>query len=131
MGLLDGLEELLHRAAGALGVLVQGKLAGALEELLVHQHPVLGEDLDVLPLRFEVGPVILEHLGELVADLLGDVGGDFLDVGVLLQIGAGDVERNVRGVDHAVQQRQEVRHDVLDVVGDEHLVAVEVDLVAL
>ena len=59
------------------------------------------------------------------------MGGDFLHVGVLLQVGAGDVERNVRGVDHAVQQRQEVRHDVLDVVGDEHLVAVEVNLVAL
>ena len=66
-----------------------------------------------------------------VGHLLGDVGADFLHVGVALQITAADVQRNVGRIDDTMQQRQELGHDTLHLVGDEHLVAIELNLVAL
>ncbi len=46
---------------------------------------------------------------------------------VHLQVAAGDVERNVRAVDHPLQYHQVVGDDVLAVVVDKDPVAVEVD----
>ena len=39
---------------------------------------------------------------QLLGHLLADVGGDFLDVVVALEVGAGDVQRDVGRVDDAV-----------------------------
>ena len=73
VGLFEGLHQFVHGAVLAFGVAVKGKLACALKELLVHEHAVLGEHLDVLPLGLKVRAVVLEHLAQLVGDLLGDV----------------------------------------------------------
>ena len=54
--------------------------------------------------------------------------GNLLHLSVVLQKAAGDVERHVRAVDDALEQQQKFRDDLLDVVGDKDLVAVELDL---
>ena len=133
IGLLGGdqLAILLEGVIGAVDVLEQGKLRGAVVELLVAEHAVLDEELQAVPLLFEGLAVVLEDLLQAIGHLLGDVRGDLLHVLVALQVGAGDVERDVGRVEHAVQQGEELGYDALHGVGDEHLVAVEPDLVAL
>ena len=132
--LLQGLDLLFVFVDGeivALGVFQQHELFGTLEEFLVGEHAVLHEGPDVVPFLLEIGAVVLEHLLQLVRHLFGDVGGNLLHVGIALQVAAAHVQRNVRRVDDAVQQHQELGHYTLHVVGDEDLVAVELDLVLL
>ena len=127
----DRLAVLLEAEVLPFGILYEGKSHRALAEFLVGQHAILDEELEVVPLLLQGLPLILEDLLQPVGHLLGDVGRNLLYVGVALQIAAGDIQRNIRRVDDAVEQRQEVRHNVIDMVGDKHLVAVERDLVAL
>jgi len=47
-----------------------------------------------------------------------------LDVGITLEVAPGDVQRDIRGVYHTVQQRQEVRDNTFHGVSHEYLVAV-------
>ena len=119
----------IEREELAVRVLEEGELHRAVAELLVREHAVLDEELEVVPLGLEVRPLVLEDVLQAVGDLLGDVGRDLLDVGVALQVAAGDVQRDVRRVDDTVQQRHEVRDDVVHMVRHEHLVAVQGDLV--
>ena len=114
-----------------IGVLQQGKFLRLLIEVVLRQHAVVDEDFQVVPLLLKLLAVVLEDGAKPVAHLLGDVGGDFLHVGVALQVAAADVQRDVGAVDDAVQQRQEVGHDALHRVGHEHLVAEELNLVPL
>ena len=113
----------------AIRVLEEGELHRAVAELLVRKHAVFDEELEVVPLGLEVRPLVLEDVLQAVGDLLGDVCRDLLDVGVALQVTAGDVQRDVRRVDDTVQQGHEVRDDVVHMVRHEHLVAVQGDLV--
>jgi len=115
----------------ALDVFPEHEVRGLLGELLVGQDAVLDEDLQVVPLRLVIGAQGVEQLLQPVGDLAGDVARNLLHVGVALQVAARDVERNVRRVDHAVQQRQVLRYDALDLIRHEHLVRVELDLVLL
>ena len=55
---------------------------------------------------------------------------DLLHLRVVLKEGTRDVERDIGAVDDAVQKHQEFGDDLLDVVGNEHLVAIELDLPA-
>ena len=72
-----------------------------------------------------------EEFVQSVGNLSGDVSRDFLDVRIALQVASRYVKRNIRRVDHTVQQRQELRYDALDRVGDEDLIAIELYLVLL
>ena len=56
---------------------------------------------------------------------------DLLDLCIALEIGARDVQRNIRGVDDPVQEGEVLRDNTLDIFGDEDLVGIELDLVAL
>ena len=93
IGLLGGdqLAILLEGVIGAVDVLEQGELRGAVVELLVAEHAVLDEELQAVPLLFEGLAVVLEDLLQAIGHLLGDVRGDLLHVLVALQVGAGDV----------------------------------------
>ena len=113
----------------AVGILEQCEVHGALAELLVGKHAVLNEEFEVVPFLLELLTLLLEDFFQSVGDLLGNIGADLLDVGVALQVAPGHIQRDVRGVDHAVKQSKEIRHYVVDVVRNEHLVAVELDLV--
>lgn len=70
----------------ALGVLEEHKFLGAVGKLFVGKHAILDENLDIVPLGFEVGAVLCENLVETVGDLACDVARDFLYCGVALQI---------------------------------------------
>lgn len=83
------------------------------------------KSLQVIPFLLILLTVLLEDALQAVGNLLGDIGGDLLHVTIALQIGAGDIQRNVGRVDHAMQQGEELRDDALYLVSDEDLVAVE------
>ena len=91
----------------------------------------MDEEFEVFPLAFKVFSVRFEDGLETVCDFLCDVGGNLLHVAVALEVASADVQRDVRRIDDAVEQGEEVRHDVLHLVGDEDLVAIELNLVAV
>ena len=115
----------------ALRVLHQRELLGAVIEILLRQDAVVDEELQVVPFLLVGLAILVEDGLQAVAHLLCDVGGDLLHLAVALQIAARDVQRNIGRVDDAVQQREELRHDALHLVGHKHLVAVELNLVLL
>ncbi len=87
------------------------------------------EQLEALPFLGELVLLVAVDLEEFVRHFLGDVVGYLLHVLIALQVTAADVQRDVRRVDDAVEQSQILRYDVLDLIGHEDLVAVELDLV--
>ena len=54
-----------------------------------------------------------------------------LHVHIALQVATADVERYVRRVDDTMKQGQIFGNDIVNLVGDEHLIAVELDLLAV
>ena len=121
----------LNRRVLAIKVLQQRKTYRFLVELLVGEHSELDEHLDVVPFLCELVFVGFVEFCQLVSHFLGDVAGDLFHVIVALQVRPADVQRDVRTVDHTVQQRQIFRHNVLHLIGHIHLVAIQLDLVAV
>ena len=117
----------LQRQIVAGGGLEQQRLLHAVVELLVLHAAVLYEGMDVVPVALVVLALVVELAGEAIGHLAGDVGGHLLDVAVVLQERAGDVQRQIRAVDHALEQQQEFRNDFLNIVRHEHLIVVELD----
>ena len=128
---LDRLAVILYRVILSVRVLEQGELEGPLAEFLVGEHTVLDEQLEVVPLLLPRGPFVLEDVLQSVGDFLGDVGGYLLDILIGLEIASRHIQRDVRRVDDSVQEGKEIRDDIVYMVGDEHLVAVELDVVLL
>ena len=56
---------------------------------------------------------------------------DFSDIGVVLQVGAGYVQRNVWRIDNAMQQSEEFRNYSFDRIRYKNLVAVKLDFIFL
>ena len=129
--LLYLLEILLGREILALDVLPEHEILRLLGELLVGEDAVLDKDLQVVPFRLVIRAHRVEQLLQPVCDLAGDVIRDLLHVGIALQVAPRHVQRNVRRVDHAVQQRQVFGHDAFDLVGHVDLVRIELYLVLL
>ena len=115
----------------AVEVLKECKADGFLVELLVSEHTKLNEHLHVVPLLLEVLAVGFKEFCQFVSHFLGDVAADFLDVIIGLQVGTADVQRYIRAVDNAVQEREVFGNDVLHLVGDIDLVAIELNLIAV
>ena len=111
----------------AFQVLEQDVIRHLLAELVIFQAAVLDERIDVIPVFLVLFTLGLAHTGQLVCHLLGDVVADLLNETIVLQCGTGYVQRQIRTVDHTLQQHQVFRNDFLDVVGDEHLVVVQLD----
>ena len=128
---LDQLAVLVEGEVLALRVLHQGELLGAVVESLFGEDAVVDEELQVVPLLLVLLAVLREDGLQAVGHFLRDVRRDLLHLAVALEIASADVQRDVWRVDHAVQQRQELGHDALHLVGHEDLVAVELDLVLL
>ena len=55
----------------------------------------------------------------------------FLHIVVALQVRAADIERNIGRVYHAVQQGKVFGYDILHLVRNKHLIAVELDFVTV
>ena len=131
LGVFDLRLVLLQGEILALNILQEGKTDSALVELLIGQHTKLDKELDIIPFLLEVLLVVLVHLCQFVSHLFGDVTRDLLDVIIRLQVRTADIQRYIRRVDHAVQQRQVLRHDILHLIGHKDLIAIELYLVAL
>ena len=108
-------------------VLKEDVVIHLLGELLISEASVLDEGRNVIPVLLIVLPVGLAHAGQLVRHLLGDVVGNLLDKSIILQRASGYVQRQIRAVDDALQKKQELRNDFLDVIGDKYLVVVQLD----
>ena len=121
---------LVKRVVLAIEIAEEGEGCSPVVELLVGEHAELNEELDVVPLLLIVGALVLEELLQFVGHLLGDVAADLLDGSIALQIAAADIEGNVGRVDDTMQKGEVFGHDVVHLVGDKDLVAVELDLVA-
>ena len=89
-----------------------------LRDALLHGLAELVPELAVF-LRIELAEQVQHALGEGVAHRL--------DVGIVLQRLAGDVEGEIAGVDHAAHEPQVQRQELLRVVHDEHALDVELD----
>ena len=85
---LDELAVVLNLEVLAVAVLEQGELEARLTELLVAQHAVLDEDLDVVPLLLELVGLVLGDFLEAGSHLLGDVVRNLFYRTVALQVAA-------------------------------------------
>ena len=56
---------------------------------------------------------------------------DLLHIVVALQVRTADIQRNIWRVDYTMKQCQVLWHNILYLVGYEHLVAIELNLIAL
>ncbi len=115
----------------ALNILHDVKPVGLLEELVVGHHAIFHEQTQALPLVFKILSLLVEYLFEFVGYFFCDMAVDLFYIRIALQVTAADVQWYIRTVDHTMQQHQEFRNDVLHFVGNEYLVAVELNLVFL
>ena len=120
-------DAVLQRQEFAVDVLIQDVIHHPVGELFILQASEFDKRADIIPVFLVILAVGLKHAGELVRHLLGDVVGNFLDKSVVLQRASGNIQRKIRTVDDALQEHQILRNDLLDVIGDEHLVVVQLD----
>ena len=121
------LQVFLQREILPVNVLEEHVVLDMLIKLLVLQAAILQERIDVIPIFLKILALCLAHADKLVRDFLGDIVGHLLDEPVILKRGTGYVQREVRAVHNALECDHVLRHDLLDIVGDKDLVAVELD----
>ncbi len=131
---------ILVRFFGTLQVIGQGGiflLAGrAIDHLVLHlvvelvlaHHAVLDEGVDVFPYRLKGFAIFLRQLDHLGGNPTTDDLTDLAYLGLVLQITARNIERQVRRIETALQRRKELRDQLRGVVGDEHLIAEQLDV---
>ncbi len=81
---------------GTVGIFIQGKLLGLVEEFLLGEHTVFDDNLHVVPLGLEIFAVFAEHFIQFIRDLFGDVRRDLLHIAVGLEVGTAHVQWDVR-----------------------------------
>ena len=128
---LDEISVLFVSEHLVVSVLEEGEVLGTLIERLIGQHTIVDENLERIPFLLIVLTVILEDTIKAVCHLLGDIGGNLLHVSIALKVRTAHVERNIWRVYHAMKEGEEVWYDAFHLVGDEHLIAVELYLIAL
>ena len=117
----------LRRQELTRGRAVDNGFLYAAEELLVADAAVLDERMNVLPVFLVILALRVELAHQAIRHLAGDVIAHLAHVAIVLQERTGHVQRQVRAVDHALEQHQELRNDLLDVVRHEHLVVIQLD----
>ena len=128
---LHGSLILLVGVALAVDVAKQGEGLGLVVEIGLAQDAIVDEKLEVVPLPLKVLTVFAEDGLQAVGHLLRDILRNLLHIAVALEIGTADVEGNVRTIDDTVEEGQEIGDDVLHAVRDEHLIAEELNLIAV
>ena len=86
-----------------VNVFEQGKILGALIEILLRKHAVVDEQLQVVPFLLVFLAVFLEERVQPVGHFLGDVGGYLLHIAVALEIAAAHIQWDVRRIDDAME----------------------------
>ena len=111
----------------AVQILEQDIISHLLCKFLILNIPEFDERCNIIPIFFIIFTVRLAHAGQLVRHLLGDIVGNLLHKAVVLQRASGHVKRQIRAVDHTLEQHQELRNHLFDVVRDKHLIVVQLD----
>ena len=96
-------------------------------KLVIVKGTKLDEVAQVLPTGDVLGGVVAVQGLEAIAHLLGNVVGNATDGAIALQEAPAHVERNIGAIDHPAQGQQKAGHHLFRVVGDKHLVAVELN----
>ena len=95
-----------------------------LSKLAVFDTAEFDKRADIIPvflIRFAVG---LAHTGQLVSNLLGNVFGNLLNKPIILKCASGNIQRQIRTIDHTFQKKQEFRNYLFDVVCDKYLIVI-------
>ena len=129
--LLDGFAIFLVGVSLAVNVFEKSEVFRLVVEVGFRENAVVDEEFEVVPLFFKLSAVALEERRKTVCHLLGDVLRNLLHIAVALEIRTTHVERNVRTVDDPMQECQEVGHNVFHRISDKHLVAIELNLIAM
>ena len=128
---LDECLVLVKREILTFHVFQQTEILGPFIEVFLRQHTVVDEDLQVVPFLLILLSVLLEDTIQAVGHFLGNVSTDLLHVAVALQVASAHIQRNVGRVDHTMKQGEELRNDSFYLVGNEHLIAIQLYLIAL
>ena len=129
--LLDRFAIFLISVSLAVNIFEKSKVFRLVVEVRLRENAVVDEEFEVVPLFFKLSAVALEERRKAVCHLLGDILRNLLHIAVALEIRTAHVERNVGTVDDTMQERQEVGHNVFHRVCDKHLVAIELNLIAM
>src|SRR5699024_10360496 len=82
---------------------------------------------DIIPVFFISFTVSLAHYCQLVRYLLGNILRYLLYKSIILQRASGHVQRQIRTVDDALQEKKEFRDHLFDIIGDKHLIIIQFD----
>ena len=121
------LQVFLQREIFPVDVLEEHVVLDMLVKFFVLQAAILQERIDVIPVFFKILALCLAHADKLVRDFLGDIVGHLLDEPVILKCRTGYVQREIRAVHNTLECNHVLRHNLLDVVRDKDLIAVELD----
>ena len=134
-GVVDGLLALGHcvnvfleRAHRVLGGVEDQQILEKIGEAAVLvADAALDVDAEVFPERFVLRAIVAHHFFKLGLDLLFEVLADDLELAVVLQYLARDVQAQVGRIDDAARELEIVVQQLVAVLHDEHAVAVELD----
>ena len=107
--------------------LIEADVFNLLKELLFFHHAVLNEYGDIGPVLLIVFPLLLEQLIKLIGDLLDDMAGELLYVFILLQSRTRYIQRQIRAVKASLEQEEEIRDYLFDIVCNEDLMVIDLD----
>ena len=106
-------------------------LIGLLQEFIIGHHSIFHKQAQAFPFLFEFLSFLIKDLFQFIRHFFRDMVIDLFYIRIALQITAANVQRNIRAVDHAMQQHQEFGNDIFYFIGYKDLVAVQLDLVFL
>ena len=117
----------------SVNILEKCEVLRLIVEVGFRENAVVDEEFEVVPLFFKLSAVALEKRRETVCHLLGDiVAKSSSHCGRLWRLKKRLTLSGMSGLSmHTMQERQEVGHNVFHRVCDKHLVAIELNLIAM
>ena len=128
LGSLYFLFVILKSKVLSLHILQLTHLVHSLIELLVAYHTIFYEDCKVVPFFQKLFFVVLIHLFQLLGNLFGNMGRDFLYISVRLQVRTRHIQRNIGRVQNSSHQHHVLGNNSLNAVCNKHLIAIELYL---
>ena len=104
---------------------------GLLPEFVIRHHAIFHKQAKALPFFLESITIIIKNLFQFIGYFLGDMAIDLPYVWISLQVTPANIQRNIRRIDHALQQHQKFRNDVFYFICYKDLVTVELYFIFL
>ena len=95
-----------------------------LSKFAVFDAAEFDERADIIPVFLIRLTIRLAHTGQLVSDLLGNIFRNLLNKSIILKCTSGNIQRQIRTINHTLQKKQEFRNYLFDVVRDKYLVVI-------